>query len=135
MSGRALVPGLTAMTALAVGVGVGAASGNSQEVVVSIAAVVLIGTLVQGEIAAERAIVAAAKGNRLTEVRAVLRLAIAMGGVSSMALAVTALGVPTGIGALEFGTAVFLTLCAGVLNLICAQIAVRYAAALERHLP
>ena len=101
----------------------------------SIAAVVLIGTLIQGEIAAERAIVAAAKGHRVPEVRAVLRLAIAMGGVSALALAVTVLGMPTGTGALDSGTAVFLTLCAGVLNLICAQISVRYAAAVERHLP
>lgn len=126
---------VTAITALAVGLGVGAASSDPQEVIVSVAAVVLIGTLVQGEVAAERAIVAAAKGNRLAEVRAVLRLAIAMGGVSALALAVTVLSVSTGIVALEFGTAVFLTLCACVLNLICAQMAHGYALAVERHLP
>lgn len=135
LSSRTLVPVVTVVAALAVSLGVGAISGGTREVIVSIAAVVLIGTLVQGEIAAERAIMAAAKGNRVAEVRAVLRLAVALGGVSALALAVMVLGVPTGTVALEFGTAVFLTVCAGVLNLICAQIAVRYAATVERHLP
>jgi hypothetical protein len=132
---RSLVPALTGLCALVVGLGIVLIEGSRTDAVVSIAAVVLIGTLVQGALAAERAMVAAVRAGHVRQARSSLRLAMAMAGVTALALGVAVLGVRAALGTREFAAAFMLVLGAGVLNLLCGLLSARYAATVERHLP
>jgi hypothetical protein len=132
---RSLVPSLTGFCALVVGLGIVLIEGNRTDAVVSIAAVVLIGTLVQGALAAECAIVAAVRAGHVRQARSSLRLAMAMAGVTALALGIAVLGVRAALGTQDFAAAIMLLLGAGILNLICGLLSAKYAAAVGRHFP
>jgi hypothetical protein len=132
---RSLVPALTAICALVVGVVVMGIEGDRRDAVVSIAAIVLIGTLLQGALGIERAIIAAVRAGHVRQARSTVRLAMVMGAMTALAVGIAVLGVRAALGTQDFATAMGLTLSAGALNLICGLLSARYAAAVERHLP
>lgn len=132
--GPPLVPILTGAGALGVGLAVMLLEGDRTDALVCATAVILFGTLVQGIVSAQRAISAAVRAGNALQARSTLRLAVAMSGVTALAVGLAVLSERPAIGLQDFTAAIGMVLIAGILNLFGGGVSGRYAAAVERHL-
>ena len=95
------------------GVAVTVIEGDRRDAVV-LAAIVLIGTLLQGALGVERAIITAVRAGHVRHARSTVRLAMVMGAMTALAVGIAVLGVHAALGTQDFATAIGQTQGAGV---------------------